>query len=51
MEVKVEPMSEIKPIRSFSVAILNQQPKTASNEVDNNNSIELMDKMKTINKK
>ena len=50
MEVKVEAkrfsMSPIKPIRSFSVAILNQRAKTA--QVENNNQ---SNSIKQTNKK
>ena len=56
MEVKIEPkrfsMSPIKPIRSFSVAILNQRAKTADIENNNQlNSIKQINAMKTIHKK
>ena len=52
MEVKEEPMlmSPIRPIRTFSVAILNQRPT----EVENNNqtnSIEPVLEIKALNKK
>lgn len=56
MEVKIEPtrfsMSPIKPIRSFSVAILNQQTKTVHVENNNqSNSIKQMNAIKTLHKK
>ena len=52
MELQQVPMlmSPIRPIRTFSVAILNQRPA----EVDNNNqsnSIEPVVEMKTMNEK
>ena len=56
-EEQIESMSPVKPIRSFSVAVLNQRPNTATTKVvENNNrsnSIEPEPKMemKTINKK
>ena len=52
MEVKEEPMlmSPIRPIRTFSVAILNQRPTELENN-NQSNSIEPMMEMKTTNKK
>lgn len=54
-EEQIESMSPVKPIRSFSVAILNQRPNTATTEVvENNNrsnSIEPKVEMKTTNQK
>lgn len=44
MEIKQEPnnqsMSPIKPMKTFSLAILNQMPKMAKTEVVNNNQSE-----------
>ena len=50
----MDSMSPVKPIRSFSVAILNQRSILATTQVENNNSsnsIEPMIAEKTINKK
>ena len=54
MEVKQEPMlmSPNRPIRTFSVAILNQRPTEVDNNKNNrSNSIEPVVEKKTMNKK
>ena len=43
----MESMSPIKPIRSFSVAILNQRPILVSTQVEKSDSIEPMNVEKT----
>lgn len=50
-EKQIESMSPVQPIRSFSVAILNQRPTTQVENNNRSNSIDPKMEMKRTNKK